>query len=247
MGAQESMQEAPVVAVKHKIGDRVVCIGTSFGRFEKGQVGMIRRLHGAQALILLDGRDMPIMIDSSSFEHADGIQWELSASKPRQESRIKEHIKMRGGLPTSVARMQELEEGLQELFSKHDLKGNGVLEELELIKLNQKIAMLHYGKGSKEAEKGAITEKYGRLFREQLDARGSPVVYPVFREYTLKQLDAVDLDPRAQVMIVDQWIAEAESGREAFRFTSMESETDAPFMPHCRALPAETHSRFCRL
>ena len=35
-------------------------------------------------------------------------------------------------------------------FRKQDLNGNGVLEEEELIKLNQKIAMMHYGARAKE-------------------------------------------------------------------------------------------------
>merc|ERR1711924_65305 len=122
--------------------------------------------------------------------------------------------KTKGCLPPSVARIKELEDGLQLLFKRQDLKGDGVLEELELIKLNQKIAMLHYGKDSKEADKALIQERYAKLFREKLDARGEAVVYPLFREYILERLDAVDPDPRAQVMIVDQWIAEADSGRE---------------------------------
>merc|ERR1719329_574608 len=129
--------------------------------------------------------------------------------------------------------MKELEENIQMLFRRHDLKGNGVLEEMELIKLNQKIAMLHYGVESKEADADAVAEKYSKLFRENIasDSRGEPIVYPIFREYILKQLDNVDPDPRAQVMIVDQWIAEAESGREAFKYTSMQSESDFPFIP----------------
>jgi len=235
MGSLDSKPQSPVIAVEHKIGDRVVCIGTAFGRFEKGQVGTIRRLYGQQALILLDGQDEAITIDSSSFEHADGIEWQLKDSRPRAEA-IRDHLRTKGRLSANVARTEELEDGLQELFQKQDLKGNGVLEEWELIKLNQKIAMLHYGLGSKDAEKGLIAQRYGELFRDKLDARGQPIVYPVFREYTLKQLDGVDLDPRAQVMIVDQWIAEAESGREAFRFSSMQSESDLPFMPRPGAI-----------
>jgi len=228
---------APAVeAVQFKSGDRVVCIGTAFGRFEKGQLGTIERLEGSHALVLLAGKDAPISIDASMFEHADGIEWELrdprAAGDPRPRvDVIREHIKTIGCLQPTVARSQEIEDGLQELFKKQDLNGDNVLEELELIKLNQKIAMLHYGKDSKDAKKATIEEKYIKLFREKLDARGDAIVYPLFREYILERLDAVDPDPRAQVMIVEQWIAEAQSGREAFRYASMRSESDGPYVP----------------
>lgn len=223
-----------VQAVGCKLGDRIVCVGTAFGRFEKGQVGTIQQLDGSQALVLLDGADAPIWIGHNCFEHADGIEWELADGR-RNDAAIKEHVRQSGPLPTSVARCRQLEDGLQELFRMQDLKGDGVLEEMELIKLNQKIAILHYGKDSKEAQKGVITEKYTKLFREKLDVNGDAVVYPLFREYILERLDAVDVDPRAQAMIVEQWIAEADSGREAFNCCSLASESDAPFMPRTLA------------
>lgn len=236
MGAQTSSPQQPlaVKAVRYQAADRIVCVGTAYGRFQKGQVGTIERVAGTQAVVWLDGGDAPLTISQSCFEHADGIEWELADGSRHQEA-IKEHIKKAGLLPTSVARDQRLEQGLQELFRMQDLNGNGVLEEMELIKLNEKIAMLHYGKDSKEAQKDVIREKYTKLFREKLDARGEAVVYPLFREYILERLDAVDPDPRAQDMIVDQWIAEADSGRQAFACRSFSRESDAGFLPRVMA------------
>lgn len=208
-----------VRAVSCKPGDKIVCLGTAFGRYEKGQTGIVQRIENPQqALVLLDGQTEPITIGQACFEHADGIEWELE--KPRKRGTL---------LPSSVKRKPELEENIQELFRQQDLNGNGVLEELELIKLNQKISFLHYGKDAdKQLE---VKENYTKLFREKLDIRGEAVVYPLFREYILQQLDAVDPDERAQIMIVEQWIAEAESGREAFTLCSMNSESDLHFMP----------------
>jgi len=229
---KEQMPEAQIQAVQYHVGDRVVCLGTSFGRFEKGDVGTIVCLRGSQADVRLDGREFnaTVRIDFCSFEHADGIEWELQDPRPRAAA-IKAHVKAKGPLPPGVARTKDLEVAVQELFEKQDLNGDGVLDEAELIKLNQKIAMLHFGKDSSEARKDVIEDKYMKLFREKLDSRGESVVYPLFREYILERLDAIDPDPRAQIMIVEQWIAEAESGREVFRFPSFSSESDAPYMP----------------
>jgi len=233
----ETETEAELQAVQYRAGDRVVCLGTAFGRFQKGEVGTIERLGDSQADVLLDGRNAPVRIDFCSFEHADGIAWELRDPRPRVEA-VLAHVKTKGPLPPSVARGKELEDALQELFDKQDLNGNGVLEELELVKLNQKIAMLHFGKDSKEARKDVIEDKFVKLFREKLDIRGEAIVYPLFREHILERLDSVDPDPRAQIMIVDQWIAEAESGRQAFRYPSFASESDAPFLPHLQVVQA---------
>eukprot|EP00928_Gymnodinium_smaydae_P022668 TRINITY_DN18969_c0_g1_i1.p2 TRINITY_DN18969_c0_g1~~TRINITY_DN18969_c0_g1_i1.p2 ORF type:complete len:233 (-),score=52.25 TRINITY_DN18969_c0_g1_i1:236-934(-) len=116
---------------------------------------------------------------------------------------------------------------VRELFRLHDLNKNGVLEELELIKLNEKIAMLHYGK---DTDKASVRQKYTELFRAKLDPRGEPVPYETFRTYMLELLDTLDNDPRAQELIVEQFIAEARSGRMCFRCKSFESTTDAPFL-----------------
>ncbi|CAE8656400.1 unnamed protein product, partial [Polarella glacialis] len=110
-----------------------------------------------------------------------------------------------------------------------DLNKNGVLEEIELIKLNEKIAMLHYGK---DVDKGEVRDKYRNHFREHLDPDGKPVSYDRFREYLVGILAQIDVDPRAQEMILEQWIAEAESARAAFFCNSMSSESDFEFLKH---------------
>merc|ERR1712107_334925 len=92
---------------------------------------------------------------------------------------------------------------------------------------NEKIAMLHYGR---DVDRGAVREKFAGVFRNKLDADGKPVPYATFRQYMIEVLDELDPDRRGQVMIIEQWIAEAESGRAAFHFKSMQSMTDAPFL-----------------
>lgn len=130
----------------------------------------------------------------------------------------------------SKAKAQErVEELLQKLFDLHDLKANGVLEEEELIKMNEKVSLLHYGK--EKTDKNAIREKFRGVFREQLDPQGRPVPFSVFRNYMQGLLLGVDSDPDAQVMMVEQFIAEAETARQAFRIPSLASESDHLFMP----------------
>jgi len=110
-----------------------------------------------------------------------------------------------------------------ELFSLQDLNSDGVLDEQELVKLNEKIAMLHYGK---DIDRNAVKEKYRSVFREHLDAEGRPVPMAVFSRYVQKVLHEVDPDPAAQELILEQFIAEAQSGREMFRCNSFFSVTD---------------------
>jgi len=118
---------------------------------------------------------------------------------------------------------------LRELFKLHDLKGDGFLEEQELVKLNEKIAMLHYGS---DTDKQAVRTKYQELFRTKLDHRGQPVPYPVFHRYMLQCLNEMDSSLRAQDMMLEQFIAEAQSGRMAFyTCASFSSLTDEPFLP----------------
>lgn len=123
----------------------------------------------------------------------------------------------------AAARLDEL---IRELFRLQDLNKNDLLEEQELIKLNQKIAMLHYGKGSKDADRDKVEEKYRNHFREHLDAEGRPVNFTKFKDYMDGMLNGIDPDPRAQEMMLEQWIAEAESGRAAFFCNSMSSVSD---------------------
>eukprot|EP00913_Durusdinium_trenchii_P021155 g19878.t1 len=119
---------------------------------------------------------------------------------------------------------EQVQQLLRKLFDLHDLKANGVLEEEELIKMNEKVALLHYGK--EKTDKNAIREKFRGVFREQLDPEGRPVPFTVFRDYMQGVLNGVDADPSAQVMMVEQFIAEAETARQAFRIPSLASESD---------------------
>eukprot|EP00933_Yihiella_yeosuensis_P054129 TRINITY_DN5249_c3_g1_i1.p1 TRINITY_DN5249_c3_g1~~TRINITY_DN5249_c3_g1_i1.p1 ORF type:complete len:795 (+),score=145.36 TRINITY_DN5249_c3_g1_i1:152-2536(+) len=119
-------------------------------------------------------------------------------------------------------------EGLtQELFRLQDLNKDGFLDENELVKLNEKIAMLHYGK---DTDLNAVKVKYKNHFRDNLDPNGDPIPYERFREYIVGVLASVDPDPRAQEMVLEQWIAEAESARAAFFCRSMGSESDFEYL-----------------
>jgi len=65
-----------------------------------------------------------------------------------------------------------------DLFCIQDLYSDGFLDEVELVKLNEHIAILHYGE---DVDRAAIKRKYSTLFREQLDADGQPVPLAIFR------------------------------------------------------------------
>lgn len=125
------------------------------------------------------------------------------------------------------ANKRNLEELIDNLFRLHDLNKNGFLEEAELIQLNKKIAMLHSGK---DVDKAAVTEKYQNLFRSQLDPTGQPVSCQIFAKYMHQVLDDIDTDMRAQIMIMEQFVSEAETARKFFRIPSFESKLDAPFV-----------------
>merc|ERR1712232_590742 len=118
-----------------------------------------------------------------------------------------------------------LEPLVRELFALQDLN-NVLLEEIELIKLNEKIAMLHHGK---DTDRAALKRKYKDLFRCKLDPNGNPVCYAVFKRYMYEVLHHMDEDRNAQELILEQFIAEARSGREIFRCPSFQSVTDEPF------------------
>jgi hypothetical protein len=106
-----------------------------------------------------------------------------------------------------------LEGLLQKLFCLHDLNNNGWLEELELIWINEKIALLHYGNN---IDRVALAAKYTGLFRGKLDPHGLPVPYMKFRQYTVQCLDMLDSHEQAQEMIMEQFVAEAETVRHIF-------------------------------
>merc|ERR1719422_3003734 len=103
---------------------------------------------------------------------------------------------------------RRLEELFEELFELHDLNGNGVLEEIEWIKLNEKFALLHCGK---ETDTSKVQAKSKAVFRAKLDPNGQPVSYEKFRSYVREVVDDLDKDPEAQEMILEQFVAEAQS------------------------------------
>merc|ERR1719265_1796731 len=113
----------------------------------------------------------------------------------------------------TCVRSNKLEKLLKQLFKRHDLNSNGVLEEVELVKLNEKIALLHTGS---ETDRGAIRRRYSGIFRSRLDANGQPVPYNVFRDYMLGILDDLDSDLATQEMILEQLIAEADLALAVF-------------------------------
>jgi len=158
---------------------------------------------------------------SSSTPRRTGILAACNPGRtPKRSAADQQQLKMQ--------RQQRIEELLLQLFKLHDLKADGVLEEGELVKLNEKVAMLHYGK---DTDKSAVRTKYKELFRKKFDPDGHPAPFCVFRNYMVEVLNDIDTDPRAQEMMLEQFCAEAESAREAFQFQSFQSASDAPFMP----------------
>jgi len=123
----------------------------------------------------------------------------------------------------------ELEGLMQELFRLQDLDGDGLLQEAELVQLNKKNALLHYGR---DADLDAVEKQFREVFRTGLDPQGRPVPYATFREYMLQVLKGQDNDESAQTLIMEHFIAEAGAARAAFRVPSFHSEADAPFLPH---------------
>eukprot|EP00933_Yihiella_yeosuensis_P040640 TRINITY_DN34981_c0_g1_i1.p1 TRINITY_DN34981_c0_g1~~TRINITY_DN34981_c0_g1_i1.p1 ORF type:complete len:333 (-),score=60.51 TRINITY_DN34981_c0_g1_i1:90-1088(-) len=118
---------------------------------------------------------------------------------------------------------KRLEELTKDLFDAHDLNDDGMLDESELVRLNTKIAVLHHGKEGSEVDQ--VQETYKSLFRTKLDPDGKPVPYSVFRTYARELVNELDKDPEAQEMILEQFVAEARSGREAFDVVSLMSDT----------------------
>mmetsp|Transcript_66530 Transcript_66530/g.171224 ORF Transcript_66530/g.171224 Transcript_66530/m.171224 type:complete len:223 (+) Transcript_66530:175-843(+) len=109
---------------------------------------------------------------------------------------------------------QRIEDLVKELFTVHDLNGNGMLEEMELVTLNEKIAVLHHGQDLDTTE---VRQKYKALFRSKLDPEGKPVPFQTFRVYAHEVLEGMDTDPEAQELILEQFVAEARSACQALR------------------------------
>lgn len=119
----------------------------------------------------------------------------------------------------------ELEDLLHQLFVLQDLDKDGLLGERELVLLNRKIAMAHYGE---DINKEELTIKYQELFRTRLaqsdEQRAVP--YARFRCYMLEVLNELDSDRDAQQHIVEQFIAEASLGRALFHAPALRSDSD---------------------
>lgn len=111
------------------------------------------------------------------------------------------------------ARSQRCELMMEELFKLHDLDASGTLEEVELVKLNEKIAILHHGVA---ADPAYVRERYRTIFRAELDPEGRGVPYSRFRSYMFRMLDHLDPDEPTQAMIMDHFIAEANLALSAF-------------------------------
>jgi hypothetical protein len=93
------------------------------------------------------------------------------------------------------------------------LRGDGILEEAELVQLNEQIAFLHQGPSFDVSH---VRETYSTLFRSALSPDGSPVTCEVFCAYTRKVLEGLDSDRNAQEMILEQWVAEAQVCKDLF-------------------------------
>jgi len=171
---------------------------------------------------------IPAHYDSSEWLFCSDIDMYRGKSCTESTStKVQIRSRRRGAGKTercTEAEARRLEELTRELFKLHDLNDDGALDELELIKLNQKIAILHYGR---DVDMVAVTDKYRGLFRAKLDPEGRPVPYERFRIYAKELLDGLDGDPEAQEMIMEQFVAEAQSGRQAFGFASQLSEEDS--------------------
>jgi len=124
-----------------------------------------------------------------------------------------------------LAGQERLEELMRELFRLHDLNNDGLLEEAELVTLNEKIAVMHHGM---EIDVGEVASKYRGLFRAKLDMNGNPVQYETFRAYTLEVVNGLDSDPEAQEMILEQFVVEAQTGRQALTIEALLKEADFP-------------------
>lgn len=148
----------------------------------------------------------------------------------------------------------QLEALIQELFRAQDLKGDGMLDEDELVELNQAVAGVHDSREGEESpvKMESVQRKYSNLFRENFDSEGRPVPYTRFRSYMLEMLDQIDRNEEAQEMMVEQFLAEARLARTVV--TGAPIMVDLPRAPtggvynSClRFCPAsEQATEFCR-
>lgn len=137
---------------------------------------------------------------------------------------------------SSEVDLRRLEDLTRELFKAHDLNDDGMLQEMELVKLNEQIAMLHHGKNREEIAE--VRETYHKLFRTKLDPDGRPVPYEVFQKYARGVLEELDSDPEAQEMILEQFVAEAKAGRDAMDVASLMPEDSATLEQRLAEIPS---------
>jgi len=165
-------------------------------------------------------------LDVSEWLECVASQQDGSSAKAGLGSSRRRRAKDANGAPwNDLAGEERLEELSRELFRLHDLNSDGVLEEEELIKLNQKIAVMHRGA---DVDINEIRSKYRDLFRAKLDPYGNPVGYEVFRSYVREVLSDLDRDPEAQEMIMEQLVVEAQTGRQVLNLESLLREPDFP-------------------
>eukprot|EP00445_Apocalathium_hangoei_P004352 CAMPEP_0203866152 /NCGR_PEP_ID=MMETSP0359-20131031/15779_1 /ASSEMBLY_ACC=CAM_ASM_000338 /TAXON_ID=268821 /ORGANISM="Scrippsiella Hangoei, Strain SHTV-5" /LENGTH=191 /DNA_ID=CAMNT_0050784191 /DNA_START=30 /DNA_END=605 /DNA_ORIENTATION=- len=104
---------------------------------------------------------------------------------------------------TSVERL------IEQLFRLHDLNSDGALAESELVVLNQAVAFLHHGASVDFDE---VATRFSELFRK-LSPEGHPLTFATFREHVHQVLIGIDSNPMGQEMMIEQFVAEAESAR----------------------------------
>lgn len=183
--------------------------------------GTVLDCHTAEWLLCIDNEDGEFG-ESRSNSCARGAGASESSGKLRGGRRRQP---ARGGAPRTEVGEKRLEDLTNDLFNIHDLNRNGLLEEHELIALNERIAVLHHGKDFDTRE---VRATYRALFREKLDPAGRAVPYEVFRKYAREVLDSLDDDPEAQEMILEQFVAEAQSGAALLDMTSLAKEMSEP-------------------
>mmetsp|Transcript_29062 Transcript_29062/g.46222 ORF Transcript_29062/g.46222 Transcript_29062/m.46222 type:complete len:242 (-) Transcript_29062:34-759(-) len=135
----------------------------------------------------------------------------------------------------------KLEALVRQLFNLQDLNSDGVLAEVDLNQLNERISRLRQNRNIAPyhpkpfgANSAAMRMKGQALMRDKLDAFGRPVPYSTFRKYVLKILQEIDPDETAQEIILQQFIAELSSARNGpvLRFPSNGmAVAQAPYMP----------------
>ncbi|CAE7638187.1 unnamed protein product [Symbiodinium pilosum] len=112
----------------------------------------------------------------------------------------------------------------RELFLLHDLDGDGLLGEDELVQINLTIAVLHHGDN---ADLVHVEDSYRAMFREQFSPEGHDAIrFGCFRGYLLDLLRNIDPDVKAQKMILEQFITEAAVAREV-RFQELQASREA--------------------